>query len=136
MTSAWCRRAASRQLIVPAEVGLHHVGRAAVVARVDRRLGRAFEQQIEGARVRQVVWRADVAVHELDAVRAEPVERELAAAALEVVEGADLNVGAVALQHQREAGPDEAGAAGDEDSHEASGNDPRSCGHAMISDAC
>ena len=74
-----------------------------MVPRVDRRLGRAFEQQVERPGVGQVVGRADVAVHELDAVGAETVERELAAAALEVVEGADLNVGAVALQHQREA---------------------------------
>jgi hypothetical protein len=53
-------------------------------------------------------------------VGAEPLERELAAAALEVVEGADLNVGAVALEHLRQARSDKPGAAGDEDSHSRS----------------
>ncbi len=102
---------------------------------MDGGLGRTFEEQVERTGVGQVVGRAHVAVDEVDPVRAEALERELAAAALEVVEGGDLDVGPIALQHQREAGSDEPGAAGDEDSHERFRNDPTLRGHAMISDA-
>ena len=52
------------------------------------RLGRAFEQQVERAGLGQIVGTAHVAVDEADAGVPQPGQRQLAAAAAEIVERA------------------------------------------------
>ena len=101
------------------EIRVEHIRRAAVIAGVHGRLGRTFDQHVEGPRVREVVGRADVAVPERDAAGPESVERELAAAAPEVVEGRDVDARDVALEEERQGRSDEPGAARDEALHRA-----------------
>ena len=118
------------------EVGLEHVGRAAAVAGVHGGLGRTFEQQVERAGVGEVVRRADVAVHEVDAACARsrssasslPRRLRLSKAQTWTSVRSRFSISA-------RLGSDEPGAAGNEDSHERFRNDPTSCEHVMISDA-
>ena len=93
---------------------------------MDGGLCRALEKKVEGAGVGQVIGGPDLAVHELDAVRLQAAEGQLAAAPAEGVRTRKFpEVGVVALEHQREARTDEARAAGDEDSHEKRSTRPR-----------
>jgi hypothetical protein len=84
---------------------------------VHGRLRGALDQQVEGARLGEIIRDSNIAMSELDAGVPEPAERQFAAAASQVVEHPDVVAGTIALQQKREAGSDEAGSAADQDSH-------------------
>ena len=95
------------------EVRVDEVGGVAVDAAHHRGLGRALDQGIERAEAGEVVWLADVALHELDPGLLQAGQVELRAAPVEVVERDDLPLGVARGQRHCEVGADEAGAAGD-----------------------
>ncbi len=69
------------------EIGGDDIIGAAAIARMDARLGRAFDQPVGGARLGQILARTDVAMEETHAAGRQPGERELAAAATQIIEG-------------------------------------------------
>src|SRR5205809_4673693 len=97
----------------PEQIRLNDVSRSVVVAGVYGWLGRTFDQKIEGPDGCKVLGRANVAMNEPDVAAAKTIDCELAASAAKVVESADLRVGQIALERQRETGADEAGASRD-----------------------
>ena len=82
------------------QVGVNQVAVIPFVARLDRRLGRALDEPIDGAGGFDISGLPDVTVAEEDAAVSQARQCELAAATFEVVEGDYLGVFACTLEGQ------------------------------------
>jgi hypothetical protein len=97
------------------QIGVNDVVGIAAIAGVHARLGGCFDKDVGRARAGKIVHAADIALHELHAASSQAWQRQLAAAALEIVKGNHRRGRPVALERKREIGPDETGPAGNED---------------------
>ena len=98
------------------EVGVEQIARAAVIAGMDRGLGRALDHQVGRRQRVEILGVAHVAMDKADAAGAQPRQCELAAAAVQIIESDDL-LAAPFGQQQTQIRADEAGPSGDQDAH-------------------
>ena len=99
------------------QVGPDQIVRTAVVSGEHGRLGGTLDERVDFLDREQVVEHANVAVHESYVSLAQAGQVELAAPSPQVVQRSHVPVRVAGAQADREVGADEAGTAGDEDTH-------------------
>ena len=92
-----------------AKIGGDRIARAISVTRMYARFRSAFDEEIGGADGFQVLSATYVPVVELDALCPQSLDRQLAAASLQVVEGNHLPIRMIAAERAGEARSDEPG---------------------------
>src|SRR5206468_2465550 len=92
-----------------AKIGSDRIARAISVTGMYARFRGAFDEKIGGACGCQILGATYVPMVELDALRPQSLDRQLAAASLQVVEGNHLPIRMIAAERAGEARSDEPG---------------------------